>query len=106
DVDERGAAILGLPVQGIDDLAAVVADVGDPASTVLAHEGLVGRSTLQRIMAKKGHVRRARRMLRVSHLPRKQKSQQNQAHRRSSGAASYRKKYDSGTRIAGITLLV
>ena len=64
DVDERGAAVLHRAGERVERGAAVMADVGDPATMVLADHRLVGAAPLQVIVAEEHHVRGARAVLR------------------------------------------
>src|SRR5205823_14071287 len=55
DVDDRGAVVLLAPRERVQRLAAVVADVGDPAPAALLDEGLVGAAALQVVVAGERH---------------------------------------------------
>ena len=64
DVDDRGAVVLLAPGERVHGLAAVVADVGDPAPALLVEDRLVGAAALQLFVADERHVGRARAVLR------------------------------------------
>ena len=56
DVEDRRAVVLALAGEWICRLAAVVADVGDPAVALFVHDRLIGASSLQVMVADELHV--------------------------------------------------
>src|ERR1700694_3874928 len=56
DVDERSSVGLHLAGEGVKLLAAMVADVGDPAIALLLDNGLIGASGLQVVVTHQIHV--------------------------------------------------
>ena len=56
DVDDRSAVVFRVAGDRIDVFAAVVADIGDPAITLLDDQRLVGTARLQVVVTDQAHV--------------------------------------------------
>ena len=56
DIDDRRAVVLGLAGERIHPLAAVVADVGDPARALVVHDRLVRGARLEVVHPHQAHV--------------------------------------------------